>query len=392
MIAFLAWAIASATALPFIVLALEGVFGLAPIRGPETAPTLHGRDIAILIPAHNEATGLGAYLTALQAVRPDGSRVLLVADNCTDSTVEIARGFGIEVIERQDTERRGKAYALAYGRDHLAHSPPTSIIILDADCLPEKGAVEILADTSRAKQRPVQASNLLIANLSADPRVQMSNFAFWFKNHIRTRGMMRISGASLLLGTGMALPWSLFKSAELETNALAEDAALGIDLMQSGHCPLFCETARVTSPAASKADTITQRTRWEHGFIDMATRHAVPLVLSGIRGGRLDLFWTGLHLLVPALALLSVAGLVALTILVGIALLTKDVAPAVALGGIIAVAFSLVGVAWLKEGRAVMSGRAALSLPLYVLWKLPVYLRLFGNKETNWIRTKRPGE
>jgi cellulose synthase/poly-beta-1,6-N-acetylglucosamine synthase-like glycosyltransferase len=204
--------------------------------------------------------------------------------------------------------------------------------------------------------------------------------------------MMRISGASLLLGTGMAIPWSLFKTVELETSALAEDAALGIDLMKAGHTPIFCETARVNSPAASKADTLTQRTRWEHGFLDMATRHAVPLVAAGVKERRIDLFWTGLHLLVPALALLTVIGLVALTALVGIAFLTKVAAPAVALGGIIAAAFTLVGLAWLKEGRGVMSARAALSLPLYVLWKLPVYLRLFGNKETSWIRTKRPGE
>ena len=392
MIEALAWTTASAVSLPFIILAVEAFFGLTPIRATGKAPVLDGRDIAILIPAHNEASGLAAYLSALQNVTPDQARLLLVADNCTDDTATVARSSGVDMIERHDVDRRGKAYALAFGRDTLAASPPETVVIIDADCLPDNGAIQLLADTSWAMQRPVQASNLLIANLSADPRVQMSNFAFWFKNHIRTRGMMRISGASLLLGTGMAIPWSLFKGADLETSALAEDAALGIDLMKAGHAPIFCEAARVTSPAASKADTLTQRTRWEHGFIDMATRHAVPLVLSGLKHGRIDLFWTGLHLLVPALALLAVVGLVSLTALMGVAFLTKVAAPAIALGSIILAAFMLVGLAWLKEGRGVMSGRAALSLPLYILWKLPVYLRLFGNKETSWIRTKRPGE
>jgi cellulose synthase/poly-beta-1,6-N-acetylglucosamine synthase-like glycosyltransferase len=388
----LAWALAVTITTPFLILTVEILFGLAKANGQEFECSTPSKDIAILIPAHNEAHGIADYLASLKSVTPSDTRIVLVADNCTDNTAELARLAGVEVIERHDADRRGKVFALAFGRDWLANAPPSCVIIIDADCLPEPDAISRLAAVSCARQTPIQACNLLVADLDADPRVQMSNFAFWIKNLIRTRGMFRLSHTCLLLGTGMAIPWTLLQNASLDTNALAEDAALGIDLMKAGHPPQFLESARVTSAAASMSDTLVQRTRWEHGFIDMTTRHAFPLFISGIAKLNLAQIWTGLHLMVPALALLAVVGVISLAALTLTTSLTGTFAPSVALGIAMTTAFSLVAFAWLKEGRSVMSARAAFSLPLYVLWKLPVYLKLFGKKETSWIRTKRPGE
>lgn len=51
-----------------------------------------------LIPAHNEAEGIAASIQGLydQTVRPE--RVVVVADNCTDNTAEIALSMGAEVF------------------------------------------------------------------------------------------------------------------------------------------------------------------------------------------------------------------------------------------------------------------------------------------------------
>ena len=41
-------------------------------------------------------------------------------------------------------------------------------------------------------------------------------------------------------------------------------------------------------------------------------------------------------------------------------------------------------------GRAVISPLQLLSVPLYVLGKLPMYLRLlFGRGQSDWVRTER---
>ena len=53
----------------------------------------------MLVPAHDEEAVLGATLDSLaDQIRPP-DRVLVVADNCTDATVEVARGRGVDVVE-----------------------------------------------------------------------------------------------------------------------------------------------------------------------------------------------------------------------------------------------------------------------------------------------------
>src|SRR5690606_22233480 len=90
----------------------------------------------IVVPAHNEASGIGRTLASLRAIDwpRDRFRILVVADNCTDNTAAIARNAGAHVLERQDEHRRGKGHALAFAfeasrRDALADA----VVVVDAD-------------------------------------------------------------------------------------------------------------------------------------------------------------------------------------------------------------------------------------------------------------------
>src|SRR3546814_20308483 len=79
--------------------------------------------LAILVPAHDEADSIAPTVAALAAAAP-GARILVVADNCGDATAALAREAGADVIERRDLSKRGKGFALAFGRDYLAAGPP----------------------------------------------------------------------------------------------------------------------------------------------------------------------------------------------------------------------------------------------------------------------------
>ena len=57
--------------------------------------------------------------------------------------------------------------------------------------------------------------------------------------------------------------------------------------------------------------------------------------------------------------------------------------------GIIAL---LLALNWWRSGRSTVRGETLLRIPLYLLWKLPVYLKLAGRRESQWVRTKRAGE
>ncbi len=49
---------------------------------------------------------------------------------------------------------------------------------------------------------------------------------------------------------------------------------------------------------------------------------------------------------------------------------------------------SIVG-AWAKFGRADLPVLTLLAVPLYILWKIPLYLAFLVRRQTKWIRTER---
>jgi hypothetical protein len=48
--------------------------------------------------------------------------------------------------------------------------------------------------------------------------------------------------------------------------------------------------------------------------------------------------------------------------------------------------------AWARFGRDMLRVTEMAGIPLYVLWKVPVYLRFALRRERNWVRSAREGE
>lgn len=385
----LAWGVAVAVAVPLTIYCIEVLAGLSPSRG--TPELTSAPQTVVLIPAHDEAAIIGRTLALLNAHRTDNVRVLVVADNCSDATAEIARAHGAEVMERADAVLRGKGYALAAGRDHLANqpAPPEVVIVLDADCRLLPGSLEQLAAAAIRHGAPVQATNLIEADLAAPPMVQISSFAMLVKNLYRSRGMQRLGGGALLTGTGMAFPWPLFADAALASGSIVEDLHLGIAMAEAGHAPRLAPQAHVRSAPAAMRDALAQRMRWEHGFLQTLRTRALPLVGRGIRRRSLALVLLGLHLCVPPLALLLGIGSVVFAGLVASTAITGAAAPAAVLGGCLAAALVVTLTAWLLGGRSYLAPAALVRVPLYLLWKIPLYARFLRKPLAGWNRTPR---
>ena len=113
--------------------------------------------LAVVVPAHNESVHLLPTLRTLLNDIDDYTRVLVVADNCTDDTAAVARLEGVEVIERTNTTLFGKGYALDHGIQHLRLNPPQVLVILDADCLPAPGSIQKIAKLAWSAARPAPA-------------------------------------------------------------------------------------------------------------------------------------------------------------------------------------------------------------------------------------------
>lgn len=352
-----------------------------------------GRTV-IILPAHDEEAVIGRTLHALTTATGADFDILVVADNCSDRTALIARGFGVEVAERSDPKRRGKGFALAFAREQLRARPPANVIVLDSDCRTDRDSLFALAGASQQLGVPVQAINLLEPSRAAGPLVQVSSFAFLIKNLVRQRGLQRLAGGVHLTGTGMCLPWPLFDGADLATASIVEDIRLGIELAAIGKHPRLIQECVVWSPHAAQSQTLGQRSRWEGGFLSLARMTAPGLLRRGLAERSLSTLFAGLDLTVPPLALLAMVNAAILLLLVLLAAVGAIAwLPALALGSVGLLVAAAILLAWWREGRDFLSTAALIRLPLYPLWKLPMYLKLArSGAPKSWQRTERPGD
>jgi len=96
-----------------------------------------------------------------------------------------------------------------------------------------------------------------------------------------------------------------------------------------------------------------------------------------------------LDLCVPPVAALVLLLVAALAVAGGAAAFGASVAALVVVGTALAVLCATLIVAWRSAGRDLLSARELASIPGYVLGKVGIYRRLFGRRQTEWVRTRR---
>ena len=378
--------------LPILFLTAEVFAALLPRNKEKQTETNKPRpSVAILIPAHNEEDEIAATLKAIKEQLFDHDRILVVADNCNDRTVEIAQLNGAEVLERLDAKHRGKGYALDFGMQFLKKNPPDVVIIFDADVTVEADSVDRLARTAHLLKRPVQAKNLLEPPTDADAKTRVSTFAFLFKNMVRPLGLSSLGGGCLLTGTGMAFPWDLIKNAPLASSNIVEDMQLGIDLAIAGNAPIFCPDATVKSKTAPNNEAAhAQRMRWEHGHLLTIYKQAGRTLKMAIKQQRFELILLSFELAVPPLSSLVLLWCAAffLSLICSFAKLipTNILTGFTCLGMLLSLNIFL---SWWRFGRHILSFSHILTIPLYILWKTPIYLKFLLKPQKDWVRTER---
>lgn len=377
-------------ALALLVLALAASRHRAQ---PQPAAIAQAASLAVLVPAHNESQHvLPTIACVLAQLRPQ-DRVIVIADNCSDDTAALARAAGAEVIERHDSTHQGKGYALAFGVDHLRAQPPEVVLVVDADCTLAPGSLSLAAAQARQKNRPVQMLNLMHAPTGAGVRARILEFAWIVKNQVRPMGSAHLGDVCHLMGTGMALPWTLMAQAQLATGHIAEDMKLGVELAIQGQPPHLCLQAEIHSLFPTDAGVARgQKARWEHGHL-MTLRQELPRLLTAwCRRPQRATAVLALDLLIPPLALyvLSLGGGLLVSGL--LAALWGGATPALAvlLAALVALLLA-VGLSWWQHGRALLSAMELLTTPLYALWKAPVYWAYVLKRRSGWVRTRRDG-
>lgn len=346
----------------------------------------------VIMPAHNEQDIIEDTVRRVLGCLGESGRLCVVADNCSDDTALLARSAGAEVVERSDSDRRGKGYALAHGVASLAASPPEVVLVLDADCRPGSAdALRLLAQAARKHQRPIQGIYDMLAPPGGGLKQRLAAFAWAFKGRVRVEGYRRLGLPCHLMGSGMAFPWSLLERIDLATGHIVEDLKLGLDCALLGKPPLYLPSAAVESDfPVNQEGNRSQRQRWEHGHLSMLTSDIPRLAAKAVlhRNGRLLAMC--IDVCIPPLAFLGVL-LVFNALLVSLLRAAGWVSPPtlmVALSAVLVFGAAVV-IGWWKVGRRWVSPVDLLMVPLYIASKIPIYLGFLLRKPVSWIRTRR---
>ena len=396
MIEFLLAVAAIPIALPALSLLVLTLAALGPRdRGGAVSPTAGPAPrVAVLVPAHNESVNVLPTIACLKRQLGAADRLLVIADNCSDDTAELARGAGAQVVERQDAQLRGKGYALAFGVEQLRADPPDVVLVVDADCVVSEGAVACIGQRCQASGKPVQMLNLMSVPPGAGLKLRVLEFAMRMKNLVRPLGTFRLGRACHLMGTGMALPWTLMSGARLATGHITEDMKLGVDLAVAGHASEFLPQVRVSSAFPSDtAAAKVQKSRWEHGHLATLAEELPGLLGAALKSGKPALIVLAMDLLIPPVALYFLAlGATEVGVLLAAVFWSVWQAAAMVVSLAVLAFFLAIVLAWWAFGRDLLSAPELLTTPLYALWKLPVYLAYFLKKRSGWVRTKRESE
>jgi cellulose synthase/poly-beta-1,6-N-acetylglucosamine synthase-like glycosyltransferase len=374
---------------PALILFAQTVLALL-YRRDASRPLGPRPTIAVLMPAHDEATGIRHCVENLRPQLLPADRLIVIADNCSDDTAGIAAAAGAEVIERRDATKRGKGFALDFGVRHLERAPPEVVIIADADCLFSAGSIDVLARECLERTRPIQGLYLMLSPEGAGTRTRVAQFAWLVKNQVRPTGFLALALPCHLMGTGMAFPWSCIRSAQLATGHIVEDMQLGLDLARQGQAAHFCPDVLITSYFPQSDDGIrSQRTRWEHGHLGLILNESPRLLLSGLRDRDVGTFALALDLMVPPLALFVM--LAALNVILdgAFALLSGHAAPLLLASAALALVGISVLLAWVRYGQQIISLYALASAPVYALRKVPIYIGFLLSRQLDWVRSKR---
>ena len=357
------------------------------IEPPQTTQLL------FLVPAHDEELLLGDCVRSLANQGSSAVRVetVVIADNCSDRTAEVAREAGVRVLERTDSERRGKPYALDWAFQQLDLSVTDAVVIVDADARVDAGFSMALARCGPLNDIVVQPYNgvenrddTALTRMAAVQSEMLHGLAFPLKAR---------TGITMPLSAGMTLGTSALRRHGWQAFSIGEDFELyvlwtlkGVRFKHASDAFVFAQEARDTRQGGS------QRTRWMAGRLFVLRRYLGEVLRASQLGIRQRLDLIG-EMTVTALGPAMQA---ALTVFVAMLAWISRVP-----GGRILALVALLSLSRLIIYLAIAVARdpapwrtmlAFLRLPSYVIWRVYIGLRsLFVSGTGTWVRTSRHG-
>jgi len=316
----------------------------------------------------------------------------VVADNCTDTTVEVGRAAGAIVHDRVDPANPGKGHALNWLAERLlrrsaGNEAYEAFVILDADSIVSPNFLSEMNAKLCAGHLLVQSLND-ISNPVESWTASLRYVAFCLICYLRPLGRSALGLSAGLRGNGMCLARSIVERFQWDPSSASEDHELHMRLLKEHLTVAFAPDAHAYSQMPNSLQAArSQNVRWERGKLDVMVAYSPRLLLGGLRALNWPMIDGALELMVPPFSLTFGLGFV----LLGLSLLSGSL-PAIGMGIFIAGALLLYTV----RGLIIMPVRstrlflALLYAPWFIAWKFGVYITVaFGAGKGEWVRTAR---
>lgn len=254
-----------------------------------TKGVFHGDvTVTVLIPAHNEEELVGKTIDSLMTQNHKPDRVIVIADNCTDRTIEIARSRGVEVFESiNNTQKKAGALNQVLSQLLPGMGENDTVMMMDADTLLRQGFIKS-AVQHFVRDRGLSAIGGLFYGENRKgflAQIQRNEYTRYSREIQRRRGRVFVLTGTASIFRARALRTVAEERGHLlpgkkgdvyDTHALTEDNELTIALKTLG--------ALMTSPSECMVETELmptfgalwrQRLRWQRGAMENIATYGI---------------------------------------------------------------------------------------------------------------------
>ncbi len=202
------------------------------------------KTLSVIIPAFNEERLIGACLDAIAAQTDMPDEVIVVDNNSTDLTVEIAQSYPFVTVLHE--RKQGIVYARNAGYD----ATKCDIIgRIDADVTIPRGWVHRVR---KFYANPIHDEFGLTGN-GRPNNLRFSRINGWLQGQIAFRVNRLLMGHYIFFGSNMAFPrkiWQKIRTDICLRTDIHEDLDLAIHFHRAGYPITYQETLRVSGRAA----------------------------------------------------------------------------------------------------------------------------------------------
>jgi len=270
----------------FLFLLLIAVAAMRARRSQLTADEVRSR-ILIVIPAHDEESGVGLTVGSCRASAYPESlfSVVVIADNCSDRTAAVAADAGARVVERFDSVKKSKGYAIEFLIERLVESGEfdalDALVVIDADTTIDPELLRYFDADLQAGRDWVQCY-YMVANPDQSWRTRLMAYAFSLINGVMLLGQSALGTSVGLRGNGMCFSTRGLRRMPFTSYGLVEDMEFSWTLRVVGETITFQPSVRVHGAMLGSAGlaAANQRRRWEFGRNEIRRKFLGPLLRS----------------------------------------------------------------------------------------------------------------